>query len=100
MSDFRAALKATDPDIYETLIGEERRQREGIKMIPSRTARSPRSTPRWARPSRTNTPRVIPAGAITAAPNSSMRWRTFVAIGPRKFSAPSTRTSSRCPARR
>ncbi|MBL9096349.1 MAG: serine hydroxymethyltransferase [Alphaproteobacteria bacterium] len=35
MTDHRAALKATDPDIYETLIGEERRQREGVEMIPS-----------------------------------------------------------------
>ncbi len=35
MTDYRAALKATDPDIYETLIGEERRQREGVEMIPS-----------------------------------------------------------------
>ncbi len=35
MTDHRAALKATDPEIYETLIGEERRQREGVEMIPS-----------------------------------------------------------------
>ena len=35
MIDYRAALKASDPDIYETLIGEERRQREGVEMIPS-----------------------------------------------------------------
>ncbi len=35
MTDYRAALKATDPDVYETLIGEERRQREGVEMIPS-----------------------------------------------------------------
>ena len=35
MTDYRAALKATDPEIYETLIGEERRQREGVEMIPS-----------------------------------------------------------------
>lgn len=35
MADHRAALKASDPDIYETLIGEERRQREGVEMIPS-----------------------------------------------------------------
>ena len=76
MSDLRAALKATDPDIYETLIGEERRQREGVEMIPSENYTFPRSMPRWVRPSPTNTPRVIPAGAITAAPNSSTRWRT------------------------
>jgi glycine hydroxymethyltransferase len=35
MTDYRAALKATDPEIYETLIGEEKRQREGVEMIPS-----------------------------------------------------------------
>jgi len=35
MQDHRAALKATDPQIYETLINEERRQREGIELIPS-----------------------------------------------------------------
>jgi glycine hydroxymethyltransferase len=35
MNDHRAALKATDPAIYETLIGEEKRQREGVEMIPS-----------------------------------------------------------------
>jgi glycine hydroxymethyltransferase len=34
-ADHRAALKASDPEIYETLIGEERRQREGVEMIPS-----------------------------------------------------------------
>ena len=34
-TDYRAALKATDPEIYETLIGEEKRQREGVEMIPS-----------------------------------------------------------------
>jgi glycine hydroxymethyltransferase len=35
MTDYRAALKATDPDIFEALIGEERRQREGVELIPS-----------------------------------------------------------------
>jgi glycine hydroxymethyltransferase len=35
MQDYRAALKATDPQIFETLINEERRQREGIELIPS-----------------------------------------------------------------
>lgn len=35
MTDHRAALKATDPAIYDTLIGEEKRQREGVEMIPS-----------------------------------------------------------------
>jgi len=35
MQDHRAALKATDPEIYETLIGEEKRQREGVELIPS-----------------------------------------------------------------
>lgn len=35
MQDHRAALKATDPQIYETLVNEERRQREGIELIPS-----------------------------------------------------------------
>jgi len=35
MTDYRAALKATDPDVFEALIGEERRQRDGVEMIPS-----------------------------------------------------------------
>jgi glycine hydroxymethyltransferase len=35
MTDYRAALKATDPDVFEALLGEERRQREGVEMIPS-----------------------------------------------------------------
>jgi glycine hydroxymethyltransferase len=35
MSDYRAALKAADPDVYEALIGEERRQRDGVELIPS-----------------------------------------------------------------
>ncbi len=35
MIDYRAALKATDPDVFEALIGEERRQRDGVEMIPS-----------------------------------------------------------------
>jgi glycine hydroxymethyltransferase len=35
MTDHRAALKSTDPDIYETLVAEERRQREGVELIPS-----------------------------------------------------------------
>jgi glycine hydroxymethyltransferase len=35
MTDYRSALKATDPDVFEALIGEERRQRDGVEMIPS-----------------------------------------------------------------
>jgi glycine hydroxymethyltransferase len=35
MTDYRAALKATDPDVFEALIGEERRQRDGVELIPS-----------------------------------------------------------------
>ena len=35
MTDYRAALKATDPEVFEALIGEERRQRDGVEMIPS-----------------------------------------------------------------
>ena len=35
MIDYRAALKATDPEVFEALIGEERRQRDGVEMIPS-----------------------------------------------------------------
>lgn len=35
MQDYRAALKASDPEIFDTLIGEEKRQREGVELIPS-----------------------------------------------------------------
>ena len=35
MTDYRSALKATDPDVFEALIGEERRQRDGVELIPS-----------------------------------------------------------------
>ncbi len=35
MTDYRAALKASDPEVFEALIGEERRQRDGVEMIPS-----------------------------------------------------------------
>ena len=35
MTDYRAALKATDPEVFEALLGEERSQRDGVEMIPS-----------------------------------------------------------------
>ncbi len=35
MTDYRNILKTTDPDIYESLLGEEDRQREGLELIPS-----------------------------------------------------------------
>ncbi|HEY2772696.1 MAG TPA: serine hydroxymethyltransferase [Candidatus Binatia bacterium] len=35
MQDFRQLLSKTDPDVYRALLGEERRQREGVELIPS-----------------------------------------------------------------
>lgn len=35
MSDYRIILEEQDPEVYAALIGEERRQRDGIELIPS-----------------------------------------------------------------
>jgi len=35
MDDYRALLEKTDPDVYQAIVGEERRQRRGVELIPS-----------------------------------------------------------------
>ncbi len=35
MSDFRSELAASDPDVFAAITGEERRQREGLELVPS-----------------------------------------------------------------
>jgi glycine hydroxymethyltransferase len=35
MQEFRTLLSKTDPAVYQALVGEERRQREGVELIPS-----------------------------------------------------------------
>jgi glycine hydroxymethyltransferase len=35
MSDYRSLLQTNDPEVFEMLAGEERRQHEGIELIPS-----------------------------------------------------------------
>jgi glycine hydroxymethyltransferase len=35
LDSYRELLRETDPDIYEALLGEERRQKAGIELIPS-----------------------------------------------------------------
>ena len=35
MSDFRSALSVSDPEVYAAIVGEERRQSEGLELVPS-----------------------------------------------------------------
>ena len=35
IQDFRSLLNSSDSDLYDALVGEENRQRDGIELIPS-----------------------------------------------------------------
>jgi glycine hydroxymethyltransferase len=35
MDEFRELLSQTDPEVYDAILGEERREREGVELIPS-----------------------------------------------------------------
>jgi glycine hydroxymethyltransferase len=49
MEAYRAQLESFDPDIADAIAGEERREFDGVEMIPSENYTIPRSSRRSGR---------------------------------------------------
>ena len=95
----RAQLQSFDQDIANAIRAEERRQSDGVEMIPSENYTYPEVLAALGSVLTTSIQRDIRAGAITAVRNIRTSSRTSHVIARARFSEPNTPMCSRCPDR-
>ena len=90
-------IEKNDHDIYDLIKKEERRQKEGLEMIPSENYTSPAVMEAMGSILTKNIPRVIRERGITEAMSLSIRLREQRASGRRNYSACRMQTFNRIP---
>ena len=93
-------LQKQDPDVWQAIANERRRQQEGLEMIASENYTSPAVMAAQGRADQQVCRGLSRAGATTAAASSSMSSNGWPSTACCKLSAPSAPMSSRTPAPR
>ena len=97
MPSFRNELSINDQEIAAALVGEERRQQDGVELIPSENYTYPEVLELLGSVFTNKYSEGYPDADTTAASSTRTKSRTSHASGPARFFVPSTPTFSLFP---